>query len=346
MERRFRSLVLAFFLFSILPAAAQQRYTLTDIGNLGGYYGGSAWAINARGEVVGASDVTHDIEKDTDHAFYWSESTGIIDLGVLVDQSGAAGINRSGTVVGWSYRNNYDSVADGIRWTKNSGMQSLTGPTTYVVGASGINDSAQVVGTFYAVYKTNAEHAYRLTGFVLEDLGTLGGKNSYAYAINATGQVVGFSNTPTSGALDGRAVLWQEGSGMKDLGTLPGDSFSAAAAINKSGQIAGGSYTSFTGPYRAFLWTENDAMRQIGTRPDFPGDSSYSALGMNDLGQVVGYANQHAFIWSKAHGMHDLNKLIPPTPDGSSGKRGPSITPARSWAKDTSGATRTLTLSC
>ena len=50
------------------------------------------------------------------------------------------------------------------------------------------------------------------------DLGTLGGTFSSAAAINARGQIVGTSETPSGGT---HAVLWQD-STITDLGTLGG----------------------------------------------------------------------------------------------------------------------------
>src|SRR6266704_2464509 len=67
------------------------------------------------------------------------------------------------------------------------------------------------------------------------DLGTLGGDlTSRAFAINALGQVVGYSNT-ASGAK--HAFLWANGT-MQDLGTLGGE-VSGASGINRLGQVAG-----------------------------------------------------------------------------------------------------------
>jgi len=79
--------------------------------NLGGFTGGYATAVNARGEAVGISDVG-DFDETVYHGFYWSKSTGIIDLATLNDWSEAFAINRAGTVVGWSYRNTFDSLTD------------------------------------------------------------------------------------------------------------------------------------------------------------------------------------------------------------------------------------------
>lgn len=54
----------------------------------------------------------------------------------------------------------------------------------------------------------------------MTDLGTLGGeRSSWAYAINAAGQVVGWSRTAEGAE---HAFLWQDGT-TTDLGTLGGE---------------------------------------------------------------------------------------------------------------------------
>jgi probable HAF family extracellular repeat protein len=69
-------------------------------------------------------------------------------------------------------------------------------------------------------------------------LPTLGGLSSAAFGINNLGQVV------DDFALDANAQIvhafvWQFGTGMKDLGVLPGGTFSNAVAINKNGVAVG-----------------------------------------------------------------------------------------------------------
>src|SRR5262249_1701998 len=82
--------------------------------------------------------------------------------------------------------------------------------------------------------------------YSITDLGTLGGSYSEAFGINASGQVVGDSGTPTS---SGHAFVYSGGQ-MSDL-NLPG-TLGTARAVNASGQIAGYYYN---GAYEAFLYT-------------------------------------------------------------------------------------------
>ncbi|HTL86048.1 MAG TPA: hypothetical protein VL856_12750, partial [Acidimicrobiia bacterium] len=90
-----------------------------------------------------------------------------------------------------------------------------------------------------------------------------GTRNSLANAVNARGQVVGFSYTE-SGHI--HAFVWDNGV-MRDLGTLDqgtvSDSLSNALAINDQGQIAGYSTVS-TGFFHAFLF-DKGVMKDLGT---------------------------------------------------------------------------------
>ncbi len=74
------------------------------------------------------------------------------------------------------------------------------------------------------------------------DLGTLGGDvSSRAFAINALGQVAGFSSSTSLGE---HAFFWANGT-MQALGTL-GGYYSAATAMNDLGQVVGSSATAST----------------------------------------------------------------------------------------------------
>jgi probable HAF family extracellular repeat protein len=126
----------------------------------------------------------------------------------------------------------------------------------------------------------------------MTDLGTLG-YDTYGLAINATGQITGYSYTtdevqyPCPKSPDyptpkrcfenpNHAFLWSNGT-MKDLGTLGGD-FSTGVAINRSGEVVGTASTK-AGPADAFLWTGGKSLTDIG---------AWTPYGINDAGQAAG----------------------------------------------------------
>src|SRR5438046_10381769 len=90
----------------------------------------------------------------------------------------------------------------------------------------------------------NAGAAYAAeTPFIPIDLGTLGGLNSGAGAVNDSGQIVGFSALPVFGA---HAFSWTAAGGMIDLGTLGGPG-SEALEVSANGQVGGGRETGAVG---------------------------------------------------------------------------------------------------
>ncbi|MFZ0317601.1 MAG: hypothetical protein WAL56_00620 [Candidatus Sulfotelmatobacter sp.] len=139
----------------------------------------------------------------------------------------------------------------------------------------------------------------------MQDLGTLPGLPvCYGLGINDSGEVVGrcqqtFGNSPE------RALLWTQATGMKDLGTLGGES-SAAFGINASGEVVGTASTPDNVSH-AFYWTRSGGMQEIAT----PGSASQGQA-VNDSGEVTGefYPSEVAFIWTKAGGVKKINALL------------------------------------
>ena len=130
------------------------------------------------------------------------------------------------------------------------------------------------------------------------DLGTLGGSNSVAVGINASGQVVGYSTTAATGGAVSHAFLYSAGA-MLDLGSLGGTT-SSASGLNASGQVVGYSTTAADGSVsHAFLYSAN-TMVDLGT-PDAPAGT---ATGINAAGQITGSFTTtagvtHAFLYSQ-----------------------------------------------
>jgi hypothetical protein len=96
------------FLAGTLSAVAQ-TYTITEIGVLKGNNESSGFWLNSAGEVVGCSytGIPNDYPctgTAGQHAFLWSKSAGLKDLGTMSGGtiSGATGINDSGEIVGYS----------------------------------------------------------------------------------------------------------------------------------------------------------------------------------------------------------------------------------------------------
>lgn len=101
---------------------------------------------------------------------------------------------------------------------------------------------------------------------------------SYAYGINASGQITGAAQLGGAGG-QGRAVVWKNGT-VYDLGTV-GYPAALGEAINDGGQIAG--YWRL-GQSHAFLWN-NGVLTDLPVRSDV---RSSQAHGINASGQIVG----------------------------------------------------------
>jgi len=189
-------------------------------------------------------------------------------------------------------------------WTPGSGMQVLPtlGGTSGV--ATGINDSGQVVGYAQNARSRDRPFLWTATGGI-QDLGALSGDNAgQARAINASGQVAGYSYL-TSSSGSSRAFRWTAAGGMQDLGVGNG---SAANAISASGAVVGQS----GGGADAFLWT---APSTVQTLADYGGDAA--AYGINSSGLIVGQVQTGlgastyvAALWQGGT-LINLNTLLP-----------------------------------
>jgi len=136
--------------------------------------------------------------------------TDLGTLNTLDATSSATAVNNFGQVVGWSYTA-YGSP------TQKDGYAAFLIENPNDTNADGRPDQWFVAGP-------NGANA------LMTDLGTLGGHNSWARALNDACQIVGESDT---GTFQTHAFVWNPNPPrMTDLGTLGGNN-SAAAAINE-----------------------------------------------------------------------------------------------------------------
>src|SRR5206468_2171518 len=216
-----------------------------------------------------------------------STDASIQELGTLGGAvSQAKAVNPRGDVVGTSR----DSVgrSRAFLWKQGSGILDLRPSTGVNSSANDINEQGDIVGggdTGFAAF-----HAYLLSEGTSVDLGTLGGNESEALAVNRPGQAVGHSRV--AGAPAKRAFFIPEPGRMVDLGTL-GGATSIAHDVNDRAEVVGFAETPGGQP-RAFLWTVGEGMRDLGTL----GASASMALAINNHTAIVG-GSGHAFLWTE-----------------------------------------------
>jgi probable HAF family extracellular repeat protein len=296
-----------------------------DIGSLGGPQAAAA-SINAAGQIGGWSDLDvpapPSIFNTTElfcnppmvqgqapvvcHAVLRDHGR-LVDLGTLGGLNSAAqnkGINDQGQVVGVAETTKVDPTGTAgshrfhaFLWQRDGQHGGGHMIDLGTLGndpnssASGINDRGQIIGVSVANSATFTGD--NVKGFTWNHgrttpLKTLGGTYAVPAAINNRGDIVGLSDL--AGDLNRHATLWKNGRTV-DLGTLPGDGFSAATDITDSGLIVGIS----CGPIgcRAVRWDK----RQIADLASALAPSEQwqllDAQAANAHGQVVG-SGQHA----------------------------------------------------
>jgi len=234
----------------------------------------------------------------------FNQATSVNDAGeVGADCLIAIGfsIHQHGTITG--------PEGQGLRDIGHLGPQQSLGMTS----VQGINASGQLAGAS----GTTTMHAYLSDahGGTLHDLGSLAGASgqSYAFAVNTSGQVAGQSETGI-GATMHAFLTGANGVGMFDLGTL-GGSDSQAMAVNDLGVVVGLStlVPGKNATQHAFITGPNGAgMSDLGLL----NGAATVARGVNIDGNVVGTAtasdgSTRAFVTDdNGANLRDVNTLV------------------------------------
>ena len=296
-------------------AAINHRYSVTDLGTLGGTES-FAYGINDSGQVVGFSRIAGDA---SGHSFLYSNGR-MTDLYPLNSQSiltvGPTGINNSGHIAsGLVVGGVYSPAIFDSRTAQLTLLGSLGGVTSYGFSgvATSINKHRDAVG--YSYIDDLNQHAFLYSNGMMTDIGSFGG-SSAALSINDEGVIAGFASHQSNGSA--HAFVYKNGT-MTDIDPVGTESY--ARYVNNRGQVVGQFLTADQSADHAFLYSD-------GVLTDLGSASSPEtvAFAINDRAQVVGITSipydtvcfgvpcvqfrQSAFVYE--HGkMTDLNTLIP-----------------------------------
>lgn len=274
-------------------------------------------------------------------AFAWQFGKMTQLPGLGGNNSVGGGNNDLGQIVGWAENTVHDPTCtsggglvqvlqfEAVIWqrTYNGAWQVRQLPplgSDPDSAATAINDLGRAVGISgqcgVAIGGVSAIHAVLWQDGKPIDLGNLGSAHGWntPFAINKYGVIVGFANQ-TDDIVNGSLILnpeafdWTKESGMKPLGTLPGDAISEATDINAQGQIVGISARDANfDDQRAFIY-QNGHMTPLNNLIGSAGNELFifNTGGINDRGEIAAQANlvSNGVVTTAAHAV----LLIPTT---------------------------------
>ena len=272
----------------------------TDAGSLGGATSGGS-GVAADGRLYGTSQDS----TGTVRGFVFDPvAMTLSDLGSVApgDAVSVSGVNAAGTVVGTTTTGG-STLGFSLSGGAFTLLGTLSGADAPATGAANaINDAGRIAGV--GSWVNGGTRAFRTDASgSLVQLGTLGGNDSKATAINATGTVAGYSTIATGVT---HAFIWFDGVGMRDLGYLDYAHDSRAYGMNNAGDVVGTALDS-TGASHAVVWLAGYGTRDLGLLiPPTSGWTPEAANSINDGGDIVGFGRiggqEHAFLLTRYNG--------------------------------------------
>jgi probable HAF family extracellular repeat protein len=202
------------------PHAGRRRREA--IASLPGLDYSGAFSVNINGDVVGVASTSASLYGSTSQPWVFRNGQTIdldpFDRGVY---AAASAINDGGIVVGTTSFvgsgsvEGFRSVGGGIASLQVLSAIAVASPTAW---ASTSKAPSSGTPPLPATAATTAQVVFPSSGGPAIDLGTLGGVDGQAQAINSFGDIVGYSELSSR---QNRATLWTS-SGPQNLGTLAG----------------------------------------------------------------------------------------------------------------------------
>ncbi len=279
-------------------AVSTVRYQVTPIALPADLISASAGGINNEGTVLISGTSGDTIRFRT---YTYSAGEGLVQISPGESIS-ASGLNDVGQIVGNSFSGGIESYI----YSQGTGLREIRSiGAPYGANPAGVNNSGLVIGA------STLPGEDKLRAFIWDSvsdaISILDPSLTYysmGAGINNAGWAVGEAWIGPTVPVTKHAFRYSPTEGFSLLPGL-GGSYAAASAINDANVAAGVAIAAGSSQLQAVMWDASGTLIQLGAL----GGGDGSALGINNLGQIVGTSNNRAFIYEDGE-MRDLNPLL------------------------------------